>query len=189
MTRSLILIDSQRSSQLSEVNPVQLCCILRPAPCGIPLDGSCTCGLTPKTTLSLHPAAPLPFLRELSQTEVWGSNNPECNPSVGTGIGGPVPQTHILRGVVLTISPHSTSEGPSGIKPKWPPGAPLTGSSSFTLPPAVPSLLLPGTISQLNCLPPSTSGTAFKETQTEIWIPFVHHHHSQRTDTHRNVWT
>lgn len=139
----------------------------------------------PKITPSLYSASPLSSLRELSQTKVGGSNDPKYNPSMGTAVGGPVPGC-TLRGMVLMSSPHSTSEGP---KPKGPPGAPLTGSSSFTLLPAVPSLLLPGTIFKLNCLPPSSSGTAFRETQTEILIPFVHQHHSQRTETHQNVWT
>ena len=83
-------------------------------------------------------------------------------------------------------SPHSTSQGPSGIKSKWSTGAPLTGSTSFTLPLAVSSLLLPGTISKLNCPPLSPSATVFRETQAEILILFVCKHHSQRTNANQN---
>lgn len=51
---------------------------------------------------------------------------------------GPVPQTPTLRGMVLMSSPHSPSEGPGGIKLKWPTEAPITGSASLGLPPTVP---------------------------------------------------
>lgn len=152
-------------------------------PMWILLGCNCSWGRQLLCLLTRLPMAPLLYTLPpqcISQEsflglEEWGANNAKCiPPPLGVGVQGPMPQPGVLRGMILRSSPHRSSEAPSRIKLKLHPGAP----PSLALPPApslslLPTLLLPGITSQLSCQPASPTGTAFRETQTEILIPFV----------------